>query len=245
MSAYKPKITAWLNSHGIKHRFLRTGTDRDIVQMWHGEQFKNITLPVTESFSWALIERRMVELLEEIGWVNPDKKPEDVGVREKPTVNIFRNQKVSTGAASEGKVIMSNKPTIAYPKAPANGRLPKGNIALKNARSIAILTAHEAGYTNEQIKADLEAAGWQVALGSINSLASDGRIARRGAEHVVTPRKATNGVAHTSPPAPVKGVDGLALQIAEVIAPILSEAMGDLQTKADKLDALLSLMADD
>lgn len=239
--SHKTDISAWLMGRNITHRFMNSTNGRQVVQFWWGDKFRNMPVPGT-AFSWALIEQRLEELLEEMG--GPVATKHDPGEKKVSyAADVFKNQKVSTGPASKGTVIKMTAPS-EFPEFPQPGSVTSDE------RNQHMLKLKEAGLTDKQIHAAAAAVGWGFAPQSVSPMLTKAR-AEKGKTRAYTPRKprAPKQTVVVRTQTKAAGSEDLALEIAAAIAPVLEDQlgtiMGDLKKKADKLDALLSLIADD
>ena len=240
------KLKEFCDRNGIQYAFRKSnGNGHPSIEIWHDGEKRKLAFSSSPSDHRAADNavRQLKHKLIEMGW-SPAQRELDIGEKKVPTENTFKNQKESKGAASP---VVSIDPKIVKGVA-----MPVKGKADRFVRNEAMLKAQEAGASEGEILDALHAAGW-TNINTVSPHLTRARNVREGKD-VNAPRRQPVAPVETPPEVPkfisvTQKADGLALEIAEAIAPIIEnhlranrEEIADLREKAQRFDDLKKLI---
>ena len=251
------KLKEFCEKHGIQYAFRKSnGNGHPSIQVWHDGETRKLAFSSSPSDHRAPNNavRQLKHKLIEMGW-SPAQRELDIGEKAVTPEQTFKNQKVSTGAASPV--------TSIDPKIVRGVAIPVAGKATLAERNEAMLQAYEAGAPEAEIVKGLHAAGWDK-VNTVSGHLTRARNVREGkdphekrTERTYT--KAKTAEQETPQPDPTfyrqpKAATGatatdIALEIAEAIAPVIRKHLqghtaeiDELREKARKFDDLKNLI---
>lgn len=241
------KLKEFCEQNGIQYAFRKAnGSGHPSIEIWYDGEKRKLAFSSSPSDHRAPLNavRQLKRKLVEMGW-SPAQRELDIGEKKVPFEDTFKNQKQSSGAASP---VTSIDPKIVQGVA-----MPIFGASTIDQRNEAMLQANEAGAPHDAIIKALHAAGWDK-ITSVSGHLTRARNIREGLapKHKRRPVKEAPAEAPTPDPKfiSVKNkADGLALEIAEAIAPIIEthlrsnrEEIAELREKAQRFDDLKKLI---